>query len=96
MKNNDPSSNTCIYQFEIIHKSWSKRRRPVKEPQPVSAEIADFKLEEQHFCTMQVNYDDGSQQSFYSRVLRNPITQQWTVDGMQVAVRVIIVKTQIN
>ena len=80
---------TSPYQFEIIPKSWSKRRRPVPEPQPIKVDIPDFVLQEQHFCTMQVSYDDGSVKHYYSRVLRNAINGQWTVDGMQVAVKVI-------
>ena len=39
---------------------------------------------------MQVQNADGKQHTYYSRVLRNPITQQWTVDGMHVAVKVIL------
>ena len=84
------NSDNLSYQFEIIPKSWSKRRKLTPEPQAVAVTIADFQLIEQHFCTMQVTYDDGSEHSYYSRVLRNAITGQWTVDGMQVAVRVIV------
>lgn len=79
-----------MYRFEIIPKSWSKRRTPVAEPNPVSVSIPDFKLLDQHFCTMQVSYDDGSQRQFYSRVIQNTVTKKWTVDGMHVACRVLI------
>lgn len=81
--------NLTQYQFEIIHKSWTKRRKDKKEPIPLSVEIPDFELAEQHFCNMQVSFDDGSQQTFFARVLRNHITKQWTVDGMHVAVKVM-------
>jgi hypothetical protein len=80
---------TTNYKFEIIRKSWAKRRKSAIEPLAVSVTIPDFKLEEQHFCNMLVSYDDGSQQTFFARVLRNHITNQWTVDGMHVAVRVL-------
>lgn len=88
--NQSEQTRVTNYQFELIPKNWAKRRRVKPEPQPVSVEIADFKLIEQHFCNMVVHYDDGSQQTYYSRVLRNAITGQWTVDGMHVAVRVIL------
>ena len=77
------------YSFEVIPKSWAKRRSAVAEPVPISIEIPDFELKEQHFCNMHVTFDDGNKQSFYSRVLCNHITKQWTVDGMQVAVKVL-------
>lgn len=79
-----------MYRFEIIPKNWSKRRTPVAEPKPVFVSIPDFQLLDQHFCTMQVSYEDGSQRQFYSRVIQNVITGQWTVDGMHVACRVSI------
>ena len=78
------------YQFEIIPKSWSKRRKPTAEAKPVSVAIPDFELIHQHFCNMQVTFEDGSQQTFLSRVLQNKITGAWTVDGMHVAVSVVI------
>lgn len=81
---------TTHYRFEIIPKSWEKRRKPTKQPQPVSVEIPDFVLKEQHFCNMRVIFDDYSERTFYSRVLCNHLTKQWTVDGMHVAVKVII------
>ena len=83
--------NEKQYKFEIIPKDWAKRRKPTPTPQPVSVTIPDFECKEQHFCTMQVVFDDGSEQSFYSRVIRNHITGQWTVDGMHVAVKVIAI-----
>lgn len=77
------------YQFEIINKSWVKRRRAGAEPQPVAVQIADFQKVKQHMCHMQVTYDDGSTQEYLARVLQNHITGVWTVDGMHVAVRVV-------
>ena len=77
------------YKFEIIPKSWSKRRKPGAEHKPVSVVIPDFELKHQHFCNMEVTYEDGSKQTFLSRVLQNKITQAWTVDGMHIAVKVI-------
>lgn len=81
--------NKTKYKFEIIPKDWAKRRKPTPTPQPVEVAIPDFECKEQHFCTMQVLYDDGSEQAFYSRVIKNHITGQWTVDGMHVAVKVV-------
>ncbi|MGJ8679650.1 hypothetical protein [Paraglaciecola sp.] len=83
-------TNTPSYTFEIIPKSWSKRRKPSKDPVPVFVEIPDLVLKQQYFCNMNVTYDDYSQRTFYSRVIFNQLTEQWTVDGMHVAVRVIL------
>ena len=82
--------DNTIYHFDIIPKDWAKRRKPAVEAKPVSVTIPDFELISQHFCTMHVQYDDGSEKSFYSRVIYNQLTDQWTVDGMHVAVRVRI------
>lgn len=83
-------TNRVKYKFEIIQKSWSKRRTPTKEPIPTKVDIPDLVLKEQHFCNMHVTYDDYSERTFYSRVILNPLTKQWTVDGMHVAVKVIL------
>ncbi|MCP3428858.1 gamma-glutamylcyclotransferase family protein [Opacimonas viscosa] len=77
------------YHFEIIAKSWAKRRRFTQLPKPVHVQIPDFKLKENFYCNMIVQYDDGNEKEYFSRVLRNHITGQWTVDGMHVAVKVI-------
>ena len=77
------------YQFEIIPKDWAKRRKAKAEATPIKVSIPDFELKQQHFCNMQVQYADGSQKTLFSRVLKNHITGQWTVDGMHVAVKVI-------
>lgn len=82
--------NNPTYRFEVIPKSWSKRRKPDEELKILTVEIPDFELKEQHFCNMHVHYEDGSENVFYSRVIRNSQTGQWTVDGMHVAVKVII------
>lgn len=77
------------YTFEIIPKSWAKRRKLDAQIKPVSINIPDFQLKEQHFCNMEVTYEDGSVKRYYSRVLRHHKTGQWTVDGMHVAVKVL-------
>lgn len=77
------------YQFEYIPKSWAKRRKAEPEPQPISIQIPDFELKEQHFCNMHVTFDNGRKEIYYSRVLCNHITKQWTVDGMHIAVKVL-------
>jgi hypothetical protein len=76
------------YQFEVINKNWSMRRKPTAEPKPISITIPDFKCIKNHTCTMNVTYDDGQVKQYYSRVLQNHITKEWKVDGMHVAVKV--------
>ena len=84
------------YRFEIIPKSWTKRRTAKPVPQPISVEIPDFELKEQYFCNMNVLFENGSKQALYARVLCNYITNQWTVDGMHVAVNMFEVKAKIK
>lgn len=78
------------YTFEIIPKSWAKRRRFVPEPKPVNVVIDDFRLRDNSYCNMVVEYDDGSERELLSRVIYNELNGEWKVDGMHVAVRVII------
>ncbi len=77
------------WQFDIIPKSWHKRRARRPEPTPISVAIPDFKRLDQSFCNMQVTFTDGSEKTFYSRVIYNALTDSWTVDGMHVSVKVI-------
>ena len=79
-----------IYTFEIIPKNWSKRRRFVPEPKPINVIIDDFSLRDNSYCNMHVEYDDGSHRDLLSRVIHNPHTDEWKVDGMHVAVKVLI------
>lgn len=82
--------STSDYQFEIIKKDWQKRRKPDANPiAPVSVVIPDFKKEKNHMCKMLVTFNDGTEKSLISRVIQNQITKVWTVDGMEVAVKLI-------
>ena len=74
-------------KYQIIEKSWSKRRKLDKEKQIQHIHFIDFRKQHNHFCKMQIDYCDGSQQVLLSRVIFNEINQHWTVDGLQVAVR---------
>jgi len=76
-------------KYELIEKSWSKRRKLDEKSQVSHIEFIDFKKEHNHFCKLQVTYEDGSSQSYVSRVIYNEIKQQWIVDGMHIAVRLI-------
>ncbi|WP_206484119.1 hypothetical protein [Thalassotalea sp. G2M2-11] len=61
----------------------------MKEPAlPVKVDIPDYQAIHNHFCTMNVEFSDGSLKSLIARVIYNKLTKEWTVDGMEVAVRV--------
>lgn len=75
--------------YEIMTKSWSKRRRLDKQKSVRHIEFIDFIQQHDHFCTMKVSYTDGSDESLISRVIFNDIKQHWTVDGMKIAVRLL-------
>jgi len=74
-------------KYEIINKSWSKRRKLDVEKEIVNIEFVDFLREHNHFCRMLVSYKDGTEDNLLSRVVFNDIKQHWTIDGMKVAVR---------
>jgi hypothetical protein len=76
-------------KYEIINKSWSKRRKLDVEKAISNIEFIDFLKQHNHFCRMLVSYTDGSADNLLSRVVFNDIKQHWTIDGMKVAVRLI-------
>jgi hypothetical protein len=76
-------------KYQIITKSWSKRRQLDTPLQIISIEFLDFIKQHDHFCKMLVSYSDNTQESLISRVVYNDIKQHWTVDGMKVAVRLL-------
>ncbi|MFD2166979.1 hypothetical protein ACFSJY_12010 [Thalassotalea euphylliae] len=79
------------YQFEIIPRDWYKRRSPsLPQRKPSQVSIDNFVLEHNHICHMQVQYDDGSQKTLIGRVIYNKLAERWTVDGMELAVNVIV------
>lgn len=78
------------YKYQIIEKDWYKRRKPdTSNALPLTVKIPNFVKLANHMCKMEVTFDDGSTKELIARVIQNRITKQWTVDGMEVAVRVI-------
>lgn len=76
--------------FKIIEKDWYKRRAPgVKTVIPLSVDIPAYQEIHNFMCDMNVTFNDGSKKTLLARVIQNKLTQVWTVDGMEVAVRVI-------
>ena len=74
-------------EYEIIEKSWSKRRK-LDTPQIIThIEFINFEKTHNHFCKMRVVYEDNSEELLTSRVIYNQIKQHWSIDGMKVAVR---------
>lgn len=76
-------------KYEVIEKSWSKRRKPDQAKEIRDIKFIDFKKEHNHFCKMIVMYSDGSEKILISRVIFNEIKKHWTIDGMHVAVRLL-------
>ena len=77
-------------RFVIIEKDWYKRRSPnTSLATPIHVEIPDYQALANHMCQMKVTYSDHSHKTLISRVLQNQITKEWTVDGMEVAVKVV-------
>ncbi|MBV1909617.1 MAG: hypothetical protein KUG78_09870 [Kangiellaceae bacterium] len=76
-------------KYEIITKSWSKRRMLDKEKSILNIDFLDFQKQHNHFCKMLVHYKDGSDEMLISRVIFNDIKSHWSIDGMKVAVRLL-------
>ncbi len=76
-------------KYEIIKKSWSKRRKLDNENEINTIQLINFVKQHNHFCQMQVNYSNGEEAMLVSRVVYNDIKKHWTVDGMKVVVRII-------
>lgn len=76
-------------EYEIIEKSWSKRRKLDASKAIRDIKFTDFIKQHDHFCQMQVFYADGSDEQLIARVIYNPIKDHWTIDGMKVAVRLL-------
>ena len=76
-------------KYEVINKSWSKRRKLDANKNISHIEFSEFQKQHNHFCKMHVTYEDGSNESLLSRVVYNEIKGSWVVDGMSVAVRVL-------
>lgn len=69
-------------KFNIRHMDWFKRRSPVKQIQPVKVDITGLQLVDNHYCDMDVLYDDGNTYRLNGRVMQNDITKKWTVHGL--------------
>lgn len=75
--------------FEIIAKEWCTRRTFTgKKISPVHVAIPDYQPTHEHICNMIVSYSDDSVRTLTARVLYSEFNDQWTVDGMEVEVRV--------
>ena len=76
-------------KYEIIKKSWSKRRKLDTEKEILNIQFIDFIKQHNHLCKMHITYSDDSEEILISRVLFNQINKTWAIDGMQVAVRLL-------
>ena len=77
-------------KFQIIAKDWYKRRKPTQDnPIAVSVEIPDYQQVANHLCAMDVMFDNGVRKTLIARVIYNKMKGYWTVDGMEVAVKVL-------
>ena len=82
-------------EFQIIPKNWYKKKRLTgEEVKPVHVAIPNYQAIHDHTCTMITSYSDGTLKRLKARVLYNDLSQQWTVDGVEVAV--IVVETVAN
>ncbi len=69
-------------KYKIRELSWYKRREPTKEAKPVSVEVEDLQLVDNHMCKMRATYDDGNIYDLTARVCLNDIKGIWTVHGI--------------
>ncbi len=73
--------------FEIIPKDWYKRRNKTGEQvKAVHVYIPDYLAIHNHICNMVVSYSDSSVKTLVARIIYNSLSEEWTVDGMEVSV----------
>lgn len=69
-------------EFKIENLDWYKRRKPTKEPVPISADVQNFEKVEYHQCDVFVEYDDGVTRKLIGRVLYNDIKETWAINAL--------------
>lgn len=68
--------------FEIRQLSWHKRRRATEAPQPLKVEVPDFQKIPNHFCDINVTFDNGEVLVLHGRVSQNQVNHSWSVNGI--------------
>lgn len=76
-------------KYQIRKMDWAKRRPSDEKPTIIDVEVENLKPEHNHFCQMKVTYQNGDQQTLFSRVLYNEKNGKWSVDGMHVVLDII-------
>ncbi|MBO9488896.1 hypothetical protein J7384_00810 [Endozoicomonas sp. G2_1] len=76
-------------KYNIRKMDWAKRRPSDEKPTIIDVEVENLKPEHNHFCQMIVTYQNGDQQTLFSRVLYNEKTGKWSLDGMHVVLDII-------
>ena len=78
------------YKFELMERDWYKRRKPNDgAPSIVDFEVIAFEKTHNHLCEIKARFNDGQEKILISRVIYNQLTRSWTVDGMELAVKLI-------
>ena len=74
-------------KYNIRKMDWAKRRPSDEKPTIVDVEVENLKPEHNHFCQMKVTYQNGDQQTLFSRVLYNEKNRQvefrWNARGVR-------------
>lgn len=69
-------------KLTIREMSWYKRRLPTQDPKPISVQIPDIRLINNHRCDMIVEYDDGNTHTLSGRVNLNDVKNVWAIHGI--------------
>lgn len=70
------------FKYEVRQLSWSKRRNHnTQESEVLDIELINFKKEDNHFCTMIVDYENEKIE-LNARVLYNDRQNYWVVAGI--------------
>ena len=78
------------HSFELMQRDWYKRRKPNSdEVSIVDYEVIDFEKTHNHMCKIKITYSNGKEKVLIARVIFNQLTNVWTIDGMELALKLI-------
>jgi hypothetical protein len=68
--------------FKIMPSHWYKRRTPSQARVITDFQVSDFVKTDNSYCIINIVYDCGEAAELTGRVCVNPITNRWTINGI--------------
>lgn len=71
-----------MFNFEIIHCDWQKRRAPDGKKSITLLSVENLELTANHFCEVYVDVEGEGVHKLKGRVIQNQITGVWTINAV--------------